>query len=197
MADLLSISSIRERIFNPTKHEKTVARTSNPFAQTSFKGNVLTADVFVSENAKEKQANAINFTGKLKASALVGSISDFGNKIKAGIESAVNFAKRIAEYPINFWNKLSETEVTFEPAIKAMSKAGEKFGEALKMDASVVGAKAGEVLKMDVGAKVGEALHTIFDNGISAKQISKMEDISIPRQLLMDNVQAWEASLAS
>ena len=146
MADLLSISSIRERIFNPTKHEKTVARTSNPFAQTSFKGNVLTADVFVSENAKEKQGNAINFTGKLKASALVGSISDFGNKIKAGIESAVNFAKRIVEYPINFWNKLSETEVTFEPAINAMSKAGEKFGEALKMDASVVGAKAGEVL---------------------------------------------------
>ena len=49
------MQSIRERIFNPTKHEKTVARTSNPFAQTSFKGNVLTADVFVSENAKEKQ----------------------------------------------------------------------------------------------------------------------------------------------
>ena len=121
------------------------------------------------------------------------SVTSAGNKIKAGIESAVNFAKRIAEYPINFWNKLSETEVTFEPAIKAMSKAGETFGETI----NGVGAKVGEALKVDVSAKAGEALHSMFDRGISAKQISKMEDISIPRQLLMDNVQAWEASLAS
>lgn len=64
MADL-TISSIRERLFNPTKHEKSVARSSNPFAQTSFKGNVLTADVFVSEDSKEKQ-DKISFTGKLK-----------------------------------------------------------------------------------------------------------------------------------
>jgi len=193
MADLLSISSIRERIFNPTKHEKTVARTSNPFAQTSFKGNVLTADVFVSENAKEKQSKAINFTGKLKASALVGSISDFGSKIKAGIETAVNFAKKVKNDAVNMWNKLTETEVTFEPAIKAMSKAGEAFGETI----NGVGTKVGEALKVDVTAKAGEAIHSMFDRGISAKQISKMEDISVPRQLLMDNVQAWEASLAS
>lgn len=172
MADLLSISSIRERIFNPTKHEKTVARSSNPFAQTSFKGNVLTADVFVSENdkSKEKQNNAISFTGKLKASALVGSISDFGNRIQAGIESVVAFANRIKDNVVNCWNKLNNTEITFEPAKEAISKAG---------------------------AKVGNAIHSMFDQGISAKQIAAMEDISIPRQLLMDNVQAWEASLAS
>ena len=172
MADLLSISSIRERIFNPTKHEKTVARSSNPFAQTSFKGNVLTADVFVSENdkSKEKQNNAISFTGKLKASALVGSISDFGNRIQAGIESVVAFANRIKDNVVNCWNKLNNTEITFEPAKEAISKAG---------------------------AKVSDAIHSMFDQGISAKQISKMEDMSIPRQLLMDNVQAWEASLAS
>lgn len=193
MADLLSISSIRERIFNPTKHEKTVARTSNPFAQTSFKGNVLTADVFVSENAKEKQSKAINFTGKLKASALVGSISDFGSKIKAGIETVANFAKKVKNDAVNMWNRLTETEVTFEPAIKAMSKAGEAFGETM----NGVGAKVGEALKVDVTAKAGEAIHSMFDRGITAKQIAKMEDISIPRQLLMDNVQAWEASLAS
>ena len=148
MADLLSISSIRERIFNPTKHEKTVARTSNPFAQTSFKGNVLTADVFVSENAKEKQSKAINFTGKLKASALVGSISDFGSKIKAGIETAVNFAKKVKNDAVNMWNKLTETEVTFEPAIKAMSKAGETFGETI----NGVGAKVGDKVGVSTGA---------------------------------------------
>ncbi len=172
MADLLSISSIRERIFNPTKHEKTVARSSNPFAQTSFKGNVLTADVFVSENDKtnEKQNNAISFTGKLKASALVGSISNFGSKIQAGIETVVAFANRIKDNVVNCWNKLNSTEITFEPAKEAISKAG---------------------------GKVSDAIHSMFEPGISAKQIAKMEDLSVPRQLLMDNVQAWEASLAS
>lgn len=175
MADLLSISSIRERIFNPTKHEKIVARTSNPFAQTSFKGNVLTADVFVSENAKEnkKENNGVSFTGKLKASALVGSLSDMGSRIQHGIETVVNFAKRVAEYHVNLWNKLTDiadTEITFEPAMKAMAKAGER---------------------------VSDAIHSMIEPGISAKQISKMEDISVPRQLFMDNVQAWEASLAT
>lgn len=53
----LSISGIRERIFNSTKHEQTVARSSNPFAVTSFKGNVLTADVFAPE--KKNQATLV------------------------------------------------------------------------------------------------------------------------------------------
>lgn len=169
MADLLSISSIRERIFNPTKHEKTVARSSNPFAQTSFKGNVLTADVFVSENQNnEKAQNNISFTGKLKASALVGSIAGIGDKIKAGIESVAAFANRIKDNVVNCWNKLNNTEITFEPAKQAISRAGEKMSD---------------------------AIHSMFEPGISKNQIAKMEDLSVPRQLLMDNVQAWEASL--
>lgn len=170
MADLLSISSIRERIFNPTRHEKSVARSSNPFAQTSFKGNVLTADVFVSENdkAKENQGNQISFTGKLKASALVGSIAGIGNRLQAGLESVVAFGNRIKNNVVNCWDKLAKTEVTFEPAMEAISKAG---------------------------GKMSDALHTMFEPGISSRQIAKMEDISIPRQLLMDNVQAWEAAL--
>ena len=169
MADLLSISSIRERIFNPTKHEATVARSSNPFAQTSFKGNVLTADVFVSENdkSKENNGNKISFTGKLKASALVGSIAGIGNKIQQGLESVVAFANRIKDNVVNCWDKLSHTEITFEPAKQALSRMGERMND---------------------------ALHTMFEPGISAKQISNMEDLSIPRQLLMDNVQAWEAA---
>ena len=170
MADLLSISSIRERIFNPTKHEKSVARSSNPFAQTSFKGNVLTADVFVSEsqNNEKAQNNNINFTGKLKASALVGSIAGIGDKIKAGIESVAAFANRIKDNVVNCWNKLNNTEITFEPAKQAISRVGERMSD---------------------------AIHSMFEPGISKNQIAKMEDLSVPRQLLMDNVQAWEASL--
>ncbi len=170
MADLLSISSIRERIFNPTKHEATVARSSNPFAQTSFKGNVLTADVFVSENdkTKENEANKISFTGKLKASALVGSIAGVGNRIQQGIESAIAFGRRIYSDAVNCWDKLTHTEVTFEPAKQAISR---------------------------MGAKMSDAVHSVFEPGISKNQIAKMEDLSIPRQLLMDNVQAWEMAV--
>ena len=174
MADLLSISSIRERIFNPTKHESTVARSSNPFAQTSFKGNVLTADVFVSENDKSKanHSNSINFTGKLKASALVGSIN---NSIQSGIESVVAFAKRLKCDAVNLWDKLTHTEITFSPAMDAISRAGENITK--KFDAA--------------GKMVGETISQVFDPGITAKQISKMEDLSIPRQLLMDNTETW------
>ena len=84
----LSISNIRERIFNTSKHEASVARpansVSNPFAANTFKGNVLTADVFETSKPKEPA-----FTGatKLKASALVGSLTNLGSKIQAGIES--------------------------------------------------------------------------------------------------------------
>ena len=83
----LSIPSIRERLFNTSKHETSTQRNSNstnPFAASSFKGNVLTADVFESSN---KNDNQINFTGKLKASALVGSISGIGEKFQNMINS--------------------------------------------------------------------------------------------------------------
>ena len=92
----LSVSSIRERIFNTSKHESVTQRnSSNPFAASSFKGNVLTADVFESSNKKVN--NTPNFTGKLKASALVGSISGIGEKFQHMINSVVEFGNRIKE----------------------------------------------------------------------------------------------------
>ena len=77
-----SIDAVRERLFNSTKHEKVVSRTTNPFVATSFKGNVLTADVF---ETKDKPS----FTGKLKASALVSSISNMGSGILSFCDSVV------------------------------------------------------------------------------------------------------------
>lgn len=100
----LSVSSIRERIFNTSKHESVTQRnSSNPFAASSFKGNVLTADVFESSNKKVN--NTPNFTGKLKASALVGSISGIGEKFQHMINSVVEFGNRIKENVVNGWNK--------------------------------------------------------------------------------------------
>jgi len=97
----LSVASIRERIFNTTRHEENVARpknaaSQNPFAQMN--GNLLNADVYVSSNSNH--AEKIGFSGrmeKLKKAAQVGSLSNIGEKFKAWTESAVAFGKRISE----------------------------------------------------------------------------------------------------
>src|SRR5574344_1953317 len=104
----LSISKISQRIFNATKHETTVARSSNPFAKSSFKGNVLTADVFESSTNVAKEIAPKN---KLALSTFVGAISDLGSKIKAGIESINAFGTRMKENVVNTWNKLNDINV--------------------------------------------------------------------------------------
>lgn len=127
----LSISAIRERIFNGTKHEQTVARSSNPFAATSFKGNVLTADVFAPEKEKSAQPS---FTGKLKASALVGSLASAGSKISAAIESIGAFCSRMKDGVVGAWNTLKNTEVSLDFISKAGETAKSKFGSVLNKD---------------------------------------------------------------
>ena len=81
----LSVASIRERIFNTTKHEENVARpknsTPNPFAQMN--GNLLNADVYVSST--NNHAEKLGFSGrieKLKKAAQVGSLSNIGEKFR-------------------------------------------------------------------------------------------------------------------
>lgn len=165
----LSIPSIRQRLFNTSKHESTTQRnSSNPFAAASFKGNVLTADVFES-SAKQSQPA---FTGKLKASALVGSISGIGERFQNIINSVTEFGARIKENVVNGWNKLNEIEISFNPLKERMSSAYNSVKEALNTPMS-----------------------EIMSSGISAKSVSKMEDMTAARQLMADNVAAWEASM--
>lgn len=166
----LSIPSIRERLFNTSKHEQTTQRnTSNPFAATSFKGNVLTADVF--ESSTKKNTN-ITATNKLKASALVGSISGYGERFQNMINSVVSFGNRVKENVTNGWNKLNSIEISFAPAKEVM---GAFYGS--------------------VKDTLNTPMSEIFYTGISAKSVSKMENMSEARQLLVDNVAAWEASI--
>lgn len=113
----LSISKIGERIFNPTKHEPSVARQSNPFAKMKL-GNVLTADVFESST---KNVEKYSMKDKLKASALVGSISDLGSKIRAGIESINAFGTRMKENIVNTWNSINS--ITIEDIGYGISKS--------------------------------------------------------------------------
>lgn len=112
----LSVASIRERIFNTTKHENNVARPANQVSQNPFanmNGNLLNADVYVSST--NNHAEKIGFSGrieKLKKAAQVGSLANMGEKFKAWTESAVAFGKRIADGVKNVGKWLNETTPT-------------------------------------------------------------------------------------
>lgn len=168
----LSIPSIRERLFNTSKHEVTTQRnTSNPFAAASFKGNVLTADVFESSAKKSAQPA---FTGKLKASALVGSISDMSERFQNIIRSVTAFGNRVKENAINGWNKLNDIEISFSPLKDMMASAYNSTKNILFAE------------------------HHISDfiaSGVSAKSVAKMDDMVLARQMTMDSVAAWEAAI--
>mgnify|MGYP002765185036 CR=1 FL=1 len=164
----LSVSSIRERIFNTSKHESVTQRnSSNPFAASSFKGNVLTADVF--ESSAKKSNNNINFTGKLKASALVGSISGIGEKFQHAIDSVVAFGNRIKENVVNGWNKLNSS---FTPA---KNKAVSMYNSAKEI--------------------LGTSVTDLVNSKTSARSVAKMQDMTMARQMFADSVSAWEAAV--
>lgn len=166
----LSIPAIRERLFNTSKHENATQRnSSNPFAASSFKGNVLTADVFESSTKKNDQ---INFTGKLKASALVGSISGIGEKFQNMINSVVSFGNRMKENVVNGWNKLNGIEISFAPAKEKAVSIYNSVKDAL-----------------------GTSVTDLISSSITSKSVAKMEDMTAARQLLTDNVAAWEAAI--
>jgi hypothetical protein len=105
----MEIASIRQRLFNTTKHEKTVARSTNPFA--TFKGNVLSADVFDSLSNEAKQNN------KLTYSAFVGSMSNFGNRIKEKWNAMISFGGAIKEKIAADWDNFTSTQL---PTFKAI-----------------------------------------------------------------------------
>lgn len=106
----LSISKIGARIFNTTKHESSVARSSNPFAKSNMKMDVLTADVF---GTKTESTTSTSMISKMKrmASTFVGSIGDAFPTFRKGIENIANFCKSCKDKTINVWNYLNQKEV--------------------------------------------------------------------------------------
>ena len=90
------------------KAAKTTGRSTNPFAASTFKGNVLTADVFETKVTKKN---------KLTYSALVGSLGDAFPTFKKGFETVVAFGNRVKEGAITTFRKLNEignTEITID-----------------------------------------------------------------------------------
>ena len=117
----LSVSGIRERIFNTTKHEQNVERqqgkTSNPFAKMN--GNLLNADVYVSSN--KQTGDKFTFKGsleKLKQATQVSTLNEIGDKIKGMTESIVSFGKKIQTGISTTWKNLNEW--TIEDAVMSL-----------------------------------------------------------------------------
>ncbi len=96
------IEKIGQVLNTPIKIKKTVNHSSNPFAASTFKGNVLTADVF------ETGSTRATIKDKLKLSALVGSINDAFPTFRKGIESVVAFGNRIKGGFSAALNKINE-----------------------------------------------------------------------------------------
>ena len=163
----LSIPSIRERLFNTSRHETTTQRSTNPFAASTFKGNVLTADVFESSVKKDTPV----FTGKLKASALVGTISGMGEKFQNIINSVAQFGNRIKENVVNGWNKLEGIEISLNPLKERMTNIYGSVKEILSTSVS-----------------------DLMYQGTSVKSVAKMEDMTMARNMLKDGIAAWEAA---
>lgn len=127
MSAIERINQLSHRIFNTSITEKTVARSSNPFAASNFQKNILTEDVFESSSAKEKLHlnDKISASSKRIYSTFVGSISDFGNKFYEGIESIVAFGNRMKDSMVNAWHKIQEIgnkEISFAGAKDVLTR---------------------------------------------------------------------------
>lgn len=92
----LSISKIGQKLFTPAR---TVSKSTNPFAPSSFKGNVLTADVFETKMTKKN---------KLTYSAFVGSINDAFPTFRKAAESVVAFGMRMKDGLVSTYRKINE-----------------------------------------------------------------------------------------
>lgn len=109
----LNISKISTS-FLKTKVQKIEGHQTNPFG-VSFKGSVLTADVFEKKGGESLIKN-ISKKSKLLSSTVVGSIAKMSSAIGTRLNSAVSFGNRIKENVSGLWEQAKSIEITFETA---------------------------------------------------------------------------------
>ena len=168
MSTVEKINQLSHRIFNTSLNEKTVARSSNPFAASNFQKNILTEDVFESS----KKENNVSFTGNITShtkriySTFVGSINDFGKKFYDGIET-------IKEFCTGVWNKvvdIANTEV--------------HMGDTLK--------HGYEYVKNILGTDVTSMVNT---RGREINKMSKMDPHSQVKPMLIQSIEALQTEM--
>lgn len=124
----LSIDNISKNIFrtasiNVDKHQKVESNQTNPFG-VSFKGNVLTADVFdTSEKSK------VSFKGRLASSAMVASIAKMSDAIGSRLNTVANFGRRIKANIANSWDKANNIEINLDFITNAKNLIKTKLSE--------------------------------------------------------------------
>lgn len=91
------------------KAETTKSLSTNPFG-VSFKGSVIQADVFESNNLNTSQK--LSSKSKIFASAIVGSINNFNEAFKSRMNSVVSFGRKITKDAAETITKWANTEVS-------------------------------------------------------------------------------------
>ncbi|MBR1460928.1 hypothetical protein IJ596_04775 [bacterium] len=175
MSTVEKINQLSHRIFNTTLNEKTVARSSNPFATSNFQKNILTEDVFESS----KKDNNVSFTGNITShtkriySTFVGSINDFGKKFYEGIETIKEFCNGVKNSVVAGWNKIVDfgnTEI--------------HMGEGIK--------HGYEYVKNILGTDVTSMVNT---RGREITRMSKMDPHTQVKPMLIDSIEALQAEI--
>ncbi len=109
----LSINSISKNFFRTTTVKKVDKNHTNPFG-VSFKGNVLTADVFETKNNNTNLIERAKSKSRMLSSAVVGSITNLSSAISTRLNSVVSFGNRIRQNAVDFWTKAQQTEINFD-----------------------------------------------------------------------------------
>jgi len=115
--DKLSINKIPQNFFRNAP-KKIEGHQSNPFG-VSFRGNVLTSDVFETKREIKQSSNLIERASKkskMLSSVVVGSINKFSSAIGTRLNSVVSFGNRIRENVSGLWNQAKNIEITFDMA---------------------------------------------------------------------------------
>ena len=85
--------------------------SSNPFG-VSFKGSMIQADVF--ESSTPGVVQKISSKSKMLASALVGNINNFNEALKARMNSAVSFGRKLANNVNEQFDKIMNYEISLD-----------------------------------------------------------------------------------
>ena len=135
----LSIDGISKNIFKTASnriegHQQVESNQTNPFG-VSFKGNVLTADVFDSPSKANVSFSGLNTNliskakGKIASSAMVASITKMSDAIGSRLNTVLNFGRKITGTISNTWQKARDININSETMTKAKNVVMNKLSE--------------------------------------------------------------------
>lgn len=153
----MQINKISQKVFTP--RAKTTQNHTNPFG-ASFKGNIITADVFESAKKvglREKISEKITQKGRLAFNTVLGSINSLNQKISGRFDSVISFGRRMREGMKNVTEFLNESKLIFN------FNSSERF---FKMDLANNSYNVKNLVKRDISDLRTEMINLIESRGI-------------------------------